>query len=1016
MADYERALLDGGRRVALAVWKVLGIAWKSDRIFLLAVVLAQVFFARRTFQGGIWADNDSVCHYAYLRHLVEDVYPATGSFLGYSPRFNLGVPFLLYNTPPGLYVLSAIVSGVFHISTLAALKVCVLLGFVSVPVLGYGIAKTFDDAQPDAPKFVALLLGLFSSELYGLEFFFKNGMLNPALGVPFLLATVYFFRRAQTAPFPKTLRHVAFAGFFLACTACTHVLSTYMLCLALGAFVLGRGPKHWGHDVLLLGGVLGTGGGLAAFWLIPSAPFAAAQDAAYTWLRRPEDIVSSFLDGSLLSSYFAGFFPRFVTINNVGIVAIILGFIAILAGVRRRETGPLSALLVWGIGFWIMLGPAWSFGIKYLPGYDRLLWYRFLTVAEIGWLILAGFGAAHVAHLGKRFLPYNRLALVAGFAWALVVMGDRATKIETASEYPEFTSDVDQVAGWLKQHGDRRGRIFDEFLGQAVIQPPSVNYIRHMIPILSGFDEIGGWIYENNLAGQILMKKGVFWNSPFPLVDQAPRYNVKYILAGSPHFIRALSFDPRWKDVVRTRNLVLFENVAYEPTFAEGNGLAGNVASQRYLPGGGYEYVVDLASTKAAPSEGPLVVKVGYLPHFTVYADDEVVPTEPSVDGLLQVKLPSGKTPKRLRCVWDISALRTKGNRVSLAAFGLALALVLVSFVKRRLPFDLARPLAIVGLAGGALGLVGGVVKSRHVDLSEVGFGVRNGLSSYTDTEKLEVGSFDDERVNHPIHVLPGAWDKRSTLGRDPARRLAHPDLPALELALPRGRASTVTVRGTPEHAALTLTLEVPGGATTCTVQGEMNAPIVVPSECTAGDDPGVLPGVARDVRLASPEALVVTSVTAKTGIAFVEAESLSNVVDDGGYEAFYGFSAIESWPSNGIVMMADTRLDKPVELMGKVKLPRGRVDVWLLTRTLHPRFHNTRADVSVWLDGERVGSSRGEAQRARDYWERDTIFEWVRIGEANVGDVAQLKLRMAKVKGTVAGLAEVDAVAFVPK
>lgn len=1012
---FERWVLARGRQLLLAVWSFLTFLWKNERLFLVALVLLDVFFARRTFQAGIWADNDSVCHYAYLRHLLEDVYPSTGTFLAYSPKFNMGVPFLLYNTPPGLYVISAIVATLFPVSALGALKICVVVGFVSVPLLGYAIARTFDDAPPDTPKFVAMLLAFYSSELYGLEFFFKNGMLNPAIGVPFMLATIYFFRRAQCSPFPKTLRYIALSAFFFACTVCTHVLSTYMLCLALGGFVLGRPLKHWGHDILRLGGILGTGGALAAFWVIPSAPFAAAQDAAYTWLRRPQDIVSSFFDGSMLSSYFAGFFPRFVTISNVGIVAITLGIIAILLGVRRRDSGPVSALIVFALGFWIMLGPAWSFLIKYLPGYDRLLWYRFLTIAEIGWLILAGFGAAYAVHSGARFHPYNRIGLMLGLSWALLVMTERATKIETAADYPEFVGDVDQAANWLKEHGDKRGRIFDEFLGQAVIQPASVNYTRHMMPILSGFDEIGGWIYENNLAGQVLMKKGVFWYSPFPMIDQAPEYNVKYILAGSPHLIRALSFDPRWKDVLKTHNLVLFENIAYEPSLVEGNGLVGNPSTQRYLPGGGYEYVIDLQSAPAHAGDGPLVVKVGYLPFFTVYADDEIVPTKPSVDGLLQIDVPPGNNPRRLRCVWDISALRAKGNKISLAGLALAFALVGISFVKRRPLPGLERPLAMFGLAAAGLALVGIVVRDRNVDLSEVGFGVRNGLAPYVDGNTLKVGAHDDDRDTGILQVLTPAWDKRSVIGRESARRLLHSDRPALRMALPRRGTTTLVLRGEPFDAQLELAFEPPGGATVCKVRGTLNTPISLPPECTSGEPVGDLPGITRDVRITATPAVDVISVSANTGIAVVEAESLRNVVDDGGYEAFYSYTAIEALPSNGIVMTADTRTDKPVELEGRKATPSGRVEVWVLTRTLHQRFYNTRAELTVSLDGAPVGSTRGGARKPRDYWERDTIFEWIRLGEAEVGEMADVKLRLAKKKGTVAGLADVDAIAIVP-
>lgn len=1013
------------RDIGREVWSRIVVVWRKDRLFLATLLAFELFCARRTFGGGIWADNDSVCHYAYLRHLLEDIYPQTGTFLAYSPRFDLGVPFLLYNTPPGTYVLSGLVATVLHVSALTGLKITVMAGFLSVPILGYHIAKTFDDAPPDSPKYVALVLGLLSSELWGLEFFFRNGMLNPALGVPFLLATLYFFRRAQISPFPDVLRHIAFGGFFFACTACTHLLSTYMLSLALGAFILGRRVKDWGLDVLRLGGLLGVGGALAGFWLVPSAAFAAKEDAAYTWIRRPLDLIASFFDGSILSSCFYGFFPSFVNISNVGIVTVAMGLIGLLVGViARRHVAPRVALFVFLIGFWITVGPSWGFVIKYLPGYDRLLWYRFITLTQLGWFMLAGFGAAYVADLDKRFAPYNRLLLAAGFIWAILSLGGRATKIETASKYPEFTDDLDQVVAWLKEHGDRRGRVYDEFLGQAVIQPPSVNYPRHMTPILSGYDEVSGWIYENNIASQVLMKKGAFWFSPFPMIEEAPQYNVKYIVAGSPHFVRALSLDPRWRSVVGQRNLVLFENVAYEPALAEGRGLVAKTWTQKYLRGGGYEYDFELARadgrTLATGPDAPFVVKVGYLPYFTVTADDVVVPTRPSTDGLLQIELPPGATPSRLRCVWDITPLRTRGNLISFAGVGIALLLVAASFAKRldRLA-SVARPLAYAGLVAGGLGVVVALVRDRNVDLSPIGFGVRGGISPFMDPHRLKVGAYDDERPTSVIHTLAAAWGPRLTSGREPARKLEHGDQPAFVVALAPGRATTVNLTGEPAGAPVELVLSAPGGEVVCRATGAVNTPLTLPKECAAAhphDGSGALPGATRTVVIKSETPLIVTAFGVSSNIRVIEAESLTNSYQDSGYEAFYAFGTIDVLPSNGLLMVTDVKLDDPVDLHTEPGFQAGRYDVWLLHRTYHPRFSNTRAQVSVFVDDRRVGSARGESRGPREFWERDTVLEWIPLGPAEVGERSTLKVRIERAEGTVAGLADIDAFALVPR
>ena len=63
----------------------------------------------------------------------------------------------------------------------------------------------------------------------------------------------------------------------------------------------------------------------------------------------------------------------------------------------------------------------------------------------------------------------------------------------------------------MKEHGDRRGaRRLRRSSLTAVIQPPRRELRAHMTPTLLA--STSGWIYENNIASQVLMKKGVFWS------------------------------------------------------------------------------------------------------------------------------------------------------------------------------------------------------------------------------------------------------------------------------------------------------------------------------------------------------------------------------------------------------------------------------------------------------------------------------------------------------------------------
>ncbi|MGH7297343.1 MAG: 6-pyruvoyl-tetrahydropterin synthase-related protein, partial [Polyangiaceae bacterium] len=665
--------------------------WTDERLFYAALCVFNLFLARRTFKSGIWADADSVCHYAYVRHLLEEFYPATGTFIGFTPKFDLGAPFLLYNTPPGVYVSAAVVSKLTGLSALLALKSVMVVAFLAVPIVGAQLARTFtspgasEGEARDLPKFVALALSLFSAELFGLEFYFKNCMLNPALGVPLLLATLLFYRRAQMASGPRTVAWLALAGGAFAATAFVHLLSTYMLALALGCCALAAGPRRAGRSLVQIGVVVGLGAGLAAFWLVPSMPFAAPHDAAFTWIRRAEDTLSNYADGSLLSSYPVGFYPQFVTYSSVGIVAILCAAFGVWRAVRLRAWPVLSFAGCAVLALLVMLGPRPSFGLSILPMYDRLLWYRFATLLELCTLLVAGWGAWQLHELRARLGNVVVHALLGGAAWAALVMTQRAVKIETAQDYPQFVQDVDEVSAWLRDHGKPGGRVFSEFLGQDVVDSVGVNYPRHMIPILSGYPAAGGWVYENDLAAQAMMKLGVFWFDPFPMIAKAPRYDVQYIVAGSPNFVRVLGDDPRWRRVLATSHVTLFEAVGREPALAEAPGWDVKVASQRYLRGGGYEYTFDATRTAGGGPVGALLVKTGWSTAWRARSGDRELRVDRTDDSLVTVTLPEGVDHASVTLTWDISALRAKGDRISLAALAFAAAMLLYG-TRRKVP------------------------------------------------------------------------------------------------------------------------------------------------------------------------------------------------------------------------------------------------------------------------------------------------------------------------------------------
>src|SRR5438270_13809698 len=77
------------------------LAWTRPFVFLTLHALCQLALLRRVFREGALADIDSIAHVSYLRYFVDEFVPATASSFGYTPKYNLGAPFLLYNVPPG---------------------------------------------------------------------------------------------------------------------------------------------------------------------------------------------------------------------------------------------------------------------------------------------------------------------------------------------------------------------------------------------------------------------------------------------------------------------------------------------------------------------------------------------------------------------------------------------------------------------------------------------------------------------------------------------------------------------------------------------------------------------------------------------------------------------------------------------------------------------------------------------------------------------------------------------------
>ncbi len=1004
----------------LARW--LAPLWRRDALFLIALTGLNLFLARRSFSPGIWADNDSVSHYAYLRYFVEEFHPKTGTFLGWCPKFNLGLPYLLFNVPPLLYVTAGYTAIATGLSPLAALKLWMVAAFLAVPLLTWALARTFEQPSGDLPKFVALTTSLFSSELFGLEFFFKNGMLNPAFALPLLLAALVCYRHAIVAPSPRALGWVAATGLCFALTMLTHTLSAYMLCVALLAFAFGTPPRRWGANILTMGTAMALGVLLAAFWLVPSLPFGAKVDAAYTWIRPPGMTLGHLADGSLLASYTVGFFPRFLEFSNAAIVVNVCALYGAWCAVKARSFAFLGCTVALVLALWIAVGPRYAWLIDIAPMYDRLLWFRFVTLVATMAMILAGYGAWRLARRDFRGWPLNWVLLAMGAIWALDVMTVRAVRVKTASSEPAFQASFDAVAAWLKEHGDRRGRIYSEFLGSQVVEAISVNYPREMLPVVAGFDEVAGWVYENNPASQVLQKKGPYWYDPLPMIELAPRYDVKYIVSGTPLFTKALADDPRWTRVLQTRDLVLFE-AKRAPSRVEAKGWDARVEAEDYIEGGGYRYAVALHRRGVSAGESSeLLVKTNACPGWRASAGGRSLVTKATPDGLILVELPPDlPDDARVDLTWGVEDLRRKGNLVSLLGVVLALGLVAASRVRRAPGAGLSPRLAQrLGLGALALGFVGLAVRARKLDLSRVGFGLADGMEAVFDAAALRVGRFDDLEATRPNHLLASAWGARELCGDAPCRKLSVDGGFAALVTLDPTGANALTIRGEPvagaeDHGVDVSLLDAEGTHEECHLHARLGQSVALPQECVRGASPLDAPGVIRALRLVSAAELRVSAIDLQTGITWIEAESFRNVVDDGGGDAVYSLGSIFAPPSNGVSMAGAAGWDEPILMRKEVALAPGEYDAWALVLVFPDRFGETRADIALEANGRDVGTFEPTKHEDLPFWEQFGRYHWKHIGEFHAERANDLTLSFRWHAHSGAALADLDVMAFIP-
>lgn len=400
-------------------------------IFTLAQLQPSLLVARTTPAGG-----DTGAHVwgpAFMRdHLLPKL-----RLTGWAPDWYAGFPaFTFYFPLPALFI--ALLS--FLLPYGVAFKLVTVAGILTLPVAAWAFGRLCGMRFPGPPVLaVAAVLFLFdrSFTIYG-------GNIASTLAGEFtfsisLSLAVLFL--GVVARGLDTGRHRALAGVLLALTGLSHLLPTIFAVIGAGLlYLLKPGRKRLGF----LGGILGAGALLGAFWSVPFL------------FRLP---YANNMGWEKLTQYTKNLFPT----NIRWVLVLALGG-AVVSVVNRRRTGLFLLGMTTLAGALFVLAPQsrlWN---------ARVLPFWFLCLYLLAGVAVAELGPAlgrWVANDPDNPSPVARLATPVGAALAAwMVVGLPLGVLPGWLPKPK-TTDVSFIPGWAKWNysGYERKAAYPEYKG-----------------------------------------------------------------------------------------------------------------------------------------------------------------------------------------------------------------------------------------------------------------------------------------------------------------------------------------------------------------------------------------------------------------------------------------------------------------------------------------------------------------------------------------------------------------------
>jgi len=595
---------------------------------------------------------------------------AHGRLDGWLPRFYLGYQEFLFNGPGVTWAMAALRGVTFGaLSNAGALKLLGVLSFAAVPAAMAFLARSLGLGRLTAG--IAAVLSLLVSSVFGpgLQGLYAVGLVSHQLGAPlFLLALGAMLR----VPRERRWRWVLLGAVSLAALVITHLISVMILALIFPLLAFGFRREHLGRAALArfaLTGVLAAA--LAAWWLVPALVHRDLRGTVATWGTPPfGDRIDAIVNGQIL------FRPYTVWL-------VVAGWVFALVRVRRRRPFAIvlvaTPLLYLVIAHWA--ASRWPDNEVAIQLANRGLGYAGLLAI----LPLSAAVAAGAREVSRRLSPWPGAA-PAAVTGALVivvvvVLSQLGPTRRVASELDPPVPQLHHAAAELHRVVPEGARFVTQRDYPAEVARTGVLIPPTWLAWSSGRDSLNGWNLESSSTPELDLEPDQDLGHR-PAAEQADvlnRLGVSHVVTVSDAAADPLTASNRFELVWREPPIAILavraRNGQPAPASLIATGAPATARVERAQPER-LRIRVDASNAVTA------TVAVAWSPKWHARVDGRTVDLAPTNDGLIQVRLPPGRT--RLDLAYEPDGWDRLGVAVSAATVALLVGLGVWALVRRR--------------------------------------------------------------------------------------------------------------------------------------------------------------------------------------------------------------------------------------------------------------------------------------------------------------------------------------------